>query len=74
MDDGTLIPWIFRLVTSLALRGNGYGLVITRDAYGYPTLIEWLNPQDVSHDNNVANPTWFWKGRQLPTGDLIHIP
>lgn len=79
--QGTLYDWLHRAVTSLALRGNAYGLVTQRDRDQYPTMVEWLHPDDVFVDDRAAsgpgsfaNPTWYWQGRIIPAEDLIHIP
>ncbi len=79
--QGTLYDWLHRAVTSLALRGNAYGLITQRDRDQYPTMIEWLHPDDVFVDDrqasgpgSFANPTWYWQGRFLPAEDLLHIP
>jgi HK97 family phage portal protein len=77
---GTLYDWLHRCVTSLALRGNAYGLVTRRDSFGYPTMIEWLHPDHVtvqdtalSGPGSYVEPIWYWLGRVLPTEDLVHI-
>lgn len=77
---GTLYDWLHRCVTSLALRGNAYGLVTQRDALGFPTMVEWLHPdhvtvQDtaVSGPGSYIQPIWYWLGRVVPTEDLVHI-
>jgi HK97 family phage portal protein len=75
LDEGRLTPWLFRCVTSLALRGNAYGLVTSRDGFGFPTAITWLNPSEVSVDESTPGEVvWRWRGRQVPRGDLVHIP
>lgn len=78
--QGTLYDWLHRCVTSLALRGNAYGLITQRDRNQYPTMIEWLHPDDVRCDDQApsgpgsfANPTWYWQGRYVPSEDLVHI-
>jgi HK97 family phage portal protein len=74
-DDGTLTDWLHRCMTSLALRGNAYGLVTARDGMQFPTAIYWLNPSEVGcDDSNPMRPVWYWKGRHVPTEDLLHIP
>lgn len=75
-NTGQLIPWLFRLVTSLALRGNAYGLVLSRDGFGFATAILWLNPDDISVDDNTAvtRPTWRFRGVPVPNEDMVHIP
>jgi HK97 family phage portal protein len=79
--QGTLYDWLHRAVTSLALRGNAYGLITQRDRDQYPTMVEWLHPDDVFVDDRAAsgpgsfaNPIWYWCGRVIPAEDLIHIP
>jgi HK97 family phage portal protein len=79
--QGTLYDWLHRCVTSLALRGNAYGLITQRDRDQYPTMVEWLHPDDIRCDDRAAsgpgsfaNPTWYWMGRYVPTEDLVHIP
>jgi HK97 family phage portal protein len=70
-----LFEWLHKLVVSLALRGNAYGLIVTRDGFGYPTTIEWFNPDDVHVDDQVpAAPKYYWRGRQVPNEDMVHIP
>src|SRR5690242_7138568 len=78
--QGTLYDWLHRCVTSLALRGNAYGLITQRDRDQYPTMIEWHHPDDVRCDDQAlsgpgsfAQPTWYWQGRIIPSSDLLHI-
>lgn len=77
---GTLYDWLHRCVTSLALRGNAYGLVTQRDSLGYPTMIEWLHPDQVtvqdtaiSGRGSAFDPIWYWFGREIPTESFVHI-
>lgn len=73
--DGTLTDWLHRAVTSMALRGNAYGLVTARDGMQFPTAVEWLSPNDVFVDDTVTvAPVWYWRGRRVPTEDMLHIP
>lgn len=73
IDD--LFTWLQKAVLSMALRGNAYGLVTQRDALGFPTMIEWLCPDDVwVDDGNPVRPLYYWKGRLVPTADIVHIP
>jgi len=74
-DDGTLTDWLHRCVASLTLRGNSFGLVTARDGMQFPTAIEWLNPTEVYVDDRVPmRPLWYWRGRSVPTEDMVHIP
>jgi HK97 family phage portal protein len=75
-DDGNLTDWLHECVTSLALRGNAYGLVTSRDGMQFPTSIMWLNPGDVDcDDRNPIRPVWYWQGRRIDNNeDVLHIP
>lgn len=72
---GTRFDWMYRCMTSLTLRGNAYGLVVAWDANGWPSQVEWLHPDDVYvEDNLAAYPVWYYKGRRMEDGELFHIP
>jgi HK97 family phage portal protein len=75
-DEGALVPWLHRCMTSLVLRGNAYGLITARDGFQFPTRIDWLNPSDVDVDDyrSAIRPVWFWKGREVAREDIVHIP
>ncbi|MCX6399227.1 MAG: phage portal protein [Propionibacteriales bacterium] len=71
---GTLVDWLERLVTSLALHGNAYGFVTGRDGMGFVTNIEWLDPNKVSVDeSNPLRPIYYVDGRLVATEDIVHI-
>lgn len=70
-----LFMWLHKCVVSMAMRGNAYGLITQRDNLGFPTMIEWLNPDDVWVDELYpVRPVYYWQGRMVPTADIIHIP
>ena len=78
---GTLVDWQERAVASMALQGDAIGLVTERDYYGWPTMIEWLNPDEVYAQDaalvgpgSYMNPVWYWRGRRVWTEDIVHIP
>lgn len=73
---GTTYDWIHRLITSLVLRGNAYGLVLARDSAGTPTLIEWLHPDEVTLDidDTAYVSKWYWRKGEINPADFIHIP
>jgi len=67
--------WIHKAVVSLALRGNAYGLIVQRDGFGFPTMIEWLHPDEVYVDETRPTlPIYYWQGQRVPTEDIVHIP
>lgn len=72
-DD--LFQWLHKLVVSLALRGNAYGLIVARDDFGFPTMIEWLHPDEVWVDETKPTlPVYRWLGAEIPREDVFHVP
>jgi HK97 family phage portal protein len=78
---GTLYDWLFRAAFSMAVQGDAIGLVTARDYYGLPTMIEWLNPEQVATQDgklygpgSYMNPQWWWWGRPINPRELVHIP
>lgn len=78
---GTLFDWLHRGTAGMASNGDAIGLVTQRDYYGYPTMIEWLNPEQVATQDgklygpgSFMNPLWWWYGRPIDPRDLVHIP
>ncbi|MET9705363.1 phage portal protein [Streptomyces griseus] len=70
-----LFEWLHKAVVSLALRGNAYGLVTARDDFGFPTSIEWLNPDEVWVDElRPTLPVFYWQGQEVPREQIVHIP
>lgn len=73
VDD--LYQWLHKCVVSMALRGNAYGLITQRDEFGFPTMIEWLNPDEVWVDElRPTAPVYYWQGREVPAEGMVHIP
>jgi HK97 family phage portal protein len=78
---GTVYDWIFRAVVSMALQGDAIGLITAQDFYGFPTMVEWLNPEQVATQDgklygpgSYIDPQWWWWGRPVNPRKLIHIP
>lgn len=79
--QGTMFDWLHRLMTSLALHGNAYGLITGTDGYGYPTGIEWLNPMNVTVLDGMPSgvgsfqlPVFRYYGAIIPREQIVHIP
>jgi HK97 family phage portal protein len=79
--EGTLVSWLHRAIVSLATRGNAFGLITSRDGFGFPTGIQWLHPDHVTVEDlflsgrgSYTDPVWRWNGREVPTEDMVHIP
>jgi HK97 family phage portal protein len=66
--------WKYQAITSVLLRGNAYGVITSTDANGWPTTIEWLNPDKVTVDESLAAPRYFYDGRPLDRLSVVHIP
>lgn len=78
---GTLFDWLHRAVVSMALQGDAVGLITARDYYGFPTMVEWLNPESVevidsapSGPGSYMQPIWRWFGQQVRAEDIVHVP
>lgn len=72
--SGSLVDWLYRLVFSLAAWGNAYGLITERDEFGFPTMIEWLDPASVHVDeSNRVRPRYYYLGREVAYEDIVHI-
>lgn len=73
---GTVYDWVHRAVTSLALRGNAFGLITDVARDGSPARIEWLNPDEVTleTDRTDVPPVWYWRGRRVESSMLVHVP
>jgi HK97 family phage portal protein len=74
---GTLYDWLYQLMTSLLLHGNAYGLVTSRDGFGFPTNIEWLRTEMVSfQEDPTYNPMLaqlYYMGREIPREQIFHV-
>ncbi|MEV4474663.1 phage portal protein [Nonomuraea sp. NPDC049504] len=65
--------WLYQLVMSWLLRGNGFGMVRARDRRGdYATAIELLHPDHVSGRLIDGEPKFAFDGRDIPKRDLFH--
>ncbi len=81
INAGQLVVWLRQCMTSLLLRGNAYGLIVSRDGFGFPTGIVWLNPdwihvqdQMLSGRGSYTDPLWTYAGAPLDAENLVHIP
>lgn len=74
VDNGQLPPWLSSLVASLALRGNGVGLITALDGLGFPVQIEWVPMEKVFVDDSKPRPEWFLDGRRIDRSEIVHIP
>lgn len=73
--DTTVLDWVYMLVVSMCLRGNGYGRIVDRDNMGYPRQIELLNPDEIKaiRDRMTGKTTYQdVRGQAIPKQDLFH--
>lgn len=73
-----LFQWKWMVIASLALRGNSYHYISSRDPMGYPTALLPLHPDMVFVERRPDVLMWFdpiyrIMGEQIPRKDLIHI-
>jgi HK97 family phage portal protein len=65
--------WLRQYMMSVDLWGNAYGAIAARDASGYPTVVEWLDPTKVDPDRQSTTPRITYHGNPFPTSDLLHV-
>lgn len=73
-DKENRIEWVQQALMSLLLRGNAYGLVVSRANDGTPSSVVWLNPERVDIDETRSVPVFRFNGREIPSQDIKHIP
>lgn len=66
-----LVSWLGQAAYGLA-NGNAVGWIVSTDAYGYPTRVEWLHWSQWAFDE--WNKQWYVGGRPVASSNLIHIP
>lgn len=73
--DTSLPDWVYMVMTSLLLRGNTYGRIVTRDNLGWPTQIELLDTDSVTprRDPQTGLRTYYIRGVEIPKTQLWHI-
>jgi HK97 family phage portal protein len=72
----SLIDWLVGFVWALALRGNYFGRVISRDGSGYPTQIMPINPDVVKPDPlalSQGRVEWRFGGELIAPEDVFHV-
>lgn len=73
-----LFEWKWMVVASMALRGNSYHLVTSRDKYGYPNALLPLHPDIVHLERRPDILMWFdplyrIMGEPAPREDIVHM-
>ena len=73
--------WIHRTISSLALYGNSYWLIVERDNLGFPKQVYNLHPDFVTIERKNGEAVYTYDGKKTykryttltPDGDIIHI-
>jgi HK97 family phage portal protein len=68
--------WLRQMSVSRDLWGNAFGAILGRDAAGWPTAVEWLDPAVtvVRERSTLARPEVTYNGREFPYSDLLVVP
>lgn len=71
------LDWKVTGMTSVLLHGMAYGMVTSRDGYGFATSVEWLPAQMMtvvdSEPFNPAKARFFYAGREIRREDLFIV-
>lgn len=70
-SDGTRVPWVKRLMTSVLLRGNAWG-VMGGLSRGWPTGVQWVSPDRVRVDDSKGR--FYLDNVEIDRERLIHVP
>lgn len=70
---GTVYDWVHRAMVSLLLRGNAYGYITSFDNAGWPSTIEWLDPDCVQVEESTGIARYFVNGRAIDRSRMVHV-
>lgn len=68
--------WLRQMSISRDIFGNAFGMVVGRDAAGWPTAVEWLDPTKVTTNQPYAGAPvdYTFNGKPVPESDLLIVP
>jgi HK97 family phage portal protein len=68
--------WLRQMSISRDIFGNAFGMVVGRDAAGWPTAVEWLDPTKVATKQQYAGGPmdYTFKGQPVAEADIIVVP
>ncbi len=68
--------WLRQMSVSRDLFGNAFGAIVGRDAAGFTTAVEWLDPSAVvvREHSTLGRPEVTYNGSPFPYSDLLVIP
>jgi HK97 family phage portal protein len=65
--------WLRQYMCSVDLWGNAWGAIAGTDAAGYPTVVEWMDPGEITPDPTSRLPRVLRNGQPFPSEDLLHV-
>ena len=71
--SSTLAPdeWIYQAAASYLLFGRVAGYVTARGDNGWPTKLDWLNPDRLTCSTSTGVPRWSYGGKPVDPSDLV---
>lgn len=63
--------WLYQGAASYLLFGHVAGYVTARGANGWPTKLDWLNPDHLTSNTASGVPRWFYRGTEVNPADLV---
>ncbi len=73
----TWFDWLWMLMESLAITGNGFGYITARDDLGRATAIMPIHPDDIQIELPAGNfwpdPIYRIRGVEVDRADIMHI-
>lgn len=75
LPEISVVDWLYQVMTSLALRGNAYLLVESRDRFEFPTRLRPIHPDDVEVKTDKSGRVTHYMVRheRVETFDIVHI-
>jgi len=71
--ESDIMDWMYQVQISTLLRGNAYGEVVNRGAFGRPTQIELQHPDQVKVRTNTKGVIeWRFGAREMDPRDVWH--
>mgnify|MGYP000485144244 CR=1 FL=1 len=71
--SSTLAPdeWIYQGAASYLLYGKVAGYITARGANGWPTKLDWLNPDKLTATTSAGVVRWAYAGQPIDSADLV---
>jgi HK97 family phage portal protein len=72
--DSDAMDWVYQAQMSALMRGNGYGRILSRGAFGLPTQIELEHPDKVKvTQEKTGQITYKFGASVVPLEDVWHV-